>query len=399
MAIFNMVGGSDPQIGDLKDSVGTVSSRWLECNGAGVNSSSYPNLVSILQTTNPTGFTPTLPKTYYASNVLHYATGAYYYNGRWVVICNGYNSSTSTSPNKPVVYTTTDLYGSWTEVKLADSGFFMCGVTYNARWGDWIVFGYKYISSSECYPYIFYTADPTGSWAGYQVSNTNCKITTGLYADGKFVMLGKGASSTSNAYSFVCTSYAISFTERNYSTSHSGGIRTLAYGNGYWAYADNSSGFYYTGDLAGTWTKKTVISSGVQCRTICYGNGTWCLSGMQNSGGSGRMFYATDLEGTWTNLGVFDVNQYNDSLYFSDGVWLTATQNLGGGRYYYVSTDSGRTWTKKEFSHGTPYGLTAYGGKFVLCTLNGINIFRRPQYDAPLPELTPTVGKTYIKAK
>ena len=386
-------------IGDLKTSAGTQSSNWLKCNGAGINASQYPALTEILQTANPTGITITLPKTYYSSSTYHNAQGAWYYNGRRVVVCNGYLNSSSA--NHPVIYTTTDLYGEWTEVELAASGYFMVGVVYDSKWGDWVAYGYKYVSSSECYPYLFYTADPCGKWTGFQVSSTNCKITTGHYYNGKLVLLGKGCASgkTSYAYAYVNNSYAISFTENNYSTSHSQGIRSLAYGNGYWAYADNSTGYYYCEDPTGTWTRQTIASSGIQTRGIDYGNGTWCISAMQNSGGSGRMFYSDSISGTWTNLGVFDVNQYNDPIRYSDGVWLTVTQDLGGGTYFYVSTDRGRTWTKKTFSHNTPYYLYAYNGTFLLCQLYGIHLFRRPNYDAPLPLLSSSFGDVYVRAK
>ena len=63
-----------------------------------------------------------------------------------------------------------------------------------------------------------------------------------------------------------------------------------------------------------------------------------------------------------------------------------------------ISSLFGITWTRKTYSHGTPYCLYASGGQFVLCTLYGVNVFRRPEYDAPLPILTPRLGTTYIKA-
>lgn len=399
MAIFNMTGVNEAQIGDLKDSIGTLSSKWLACNGAGVNSADYPKLVPLLQTTNPTGCTLTFPKANYGSNLLMNVQGAYYYNGRWVVVCNGYNSSTSVTPYKPVVYTTTDLYGEWSEVLLASSGYFMRGVTYEARWGEWVAYGYKYVSDDECYPYIFYASDPAGTWTGYQVSSAKCQIMAGWYADGKLVLLGKGPNSWgTSAYSFVCTSYARSFAENNYNTAHSQGIRSLTYGNGYWAYADNSGGLYYATDPTGAWTRKVIVSSGVQFRGIAYGNGTWSICGMQNSGGSGRAYYTTDITGTWTTNGVTDANDKNEVICYSGGVWVMATDRMGGGSYYFVSTDNARTWTKKIFSHGAPYCLFANDGQFVLCTLYTVNVIRRPQYDAPLPILTPKLGTTYIKA-
>lgn len=400
MAIFNMTGVNEAQIGDLKDSIGTLSSKWLACNGAGVNSADYPALVPLLQTANPTGYTVTLPRANYGSNLLMNAQGAYYYNGRWVVVCNGYNSSTSVTPYKPVAYSATDLYGEWSEVLLAASGYFMVGVTYEARWGDWVAFGYKYVSSTECYPYIFYASDPAGTWTGYQVSNTCCKIAGGCYADGKLVLVGKGCASENSAYAYayVCSGYSISFTEYNYSTAHSQGIRGLTYGNGYWAYADNSGGLYYATDPAGAWTRKVIVSSGVQFRGLAYGNGTWSICGTQNSGGSGRAYYATDITGTWTSNGVTDVNNNNDQVFYSGGVWVMVANRMGGSSYYFVSTDDAHTWTRKTFSHGTPYCLYASGGQFVLCTLYGVNVFRRPEYDAPLPILTPRLGTTYIKA-
>lgn len=397
MSIFNMAGVDEAQVGDLKDSLGVLSSKWLACNGAGVNSSSYPKLVPMLQQKNPTYRTLPIPKTYYDSNTDINMQGACYNNGRWVLVAVGYKNSKNC--NKPVIYTTTDLYGEWKEVLLASSGFFMRGVVYDAKWGEYIAYGYKVVSDEESYPYIFHTADPAGTWSGYQVSSTKCVVAAGCYANGKLVLLAKGPTTWgSDAYAFVCPGYSISFSEYHYSDSHSQGIRNLVYGNGYWAYADNGGGFFYTDDPAGTWTRKELVSAGVQFRGITYVNGTWVLSGMQNSGGSGRAYYATDITGDWTSNGVTDPNNYNEFTWYDGGVWIMTTNNMGGGSCYYVSTDNARNWTKKQQSIGPPYGLAAQNGQFVICTLYGASVLRRPQYDAPLPILTPKLGTTYIKA-
>lgn len=392
MSIFNMTGVNEAQVGDLKDSIGTLSSKWLSCNGAGVNSADYPVLVPLLQTANPTVKDLNVNQTAFGTGAI-YAQGVCYYNGRWVLACSGYRNSSVMY--LPVIYTTTDLYGEWKEVRLSTDQYFLAGVCYDSRWGDWVAYGYKYVSSTECYPYIFYAADPEGEWRAVQVASTNCKITCGCYENRTLVLLAK-ATSGSTAYCYVAEG-SISFTEYTISTSFSGGLRGLSYGNGYWGFVDNSTNIWYTDDLTGSWTKKS-LGSGFQLRDLCCGNGRWVAVGTQSSGGYGRLYHSTDITGTFTNYGTMTASNGNEVVAYCGGVFLVLCVNLGSSRYYYYSADGCATFTRKEMSEGNLYDAFGYDGKFVVAGMYRPFVIRRPQADAVLPELTPDMGTTYIKA-
>ena len=303
--------------------------------------------------------------------------------------------------NTPVIYTTTDVRGSWTEVRLSTENYWLAGVCYDKSWGYWVAYGHKIVSDTECNPYFFYTSNPEGTWTARKISSTNCKVSSGYYADGQLVILAKGSGedNAGYAYAYVASNY-VSFTENNFSTDFISnyGLRGVYYGDGYWAFVDNLGGVWYSSDPTGTWTKNTLVSSGVQLRDICYGNGVWCAVGMQNSGGSGRLFYSSDITGKFTDIGITDVNYKNEVVGFCDGVFVTLQLDLGSARYMFVSTDNCKTWTKKDLGLSTIYDVHAFGGAWVVADMYGASLLFYPEADAITPKLDPAVGKTYIRA-
>jgi len=401
-------------IGDMKTTVATPSENWLPCDGGPVYAADYPDLVNMLQTANPQVTSARIAENssiyYRQSSYITYrpkSTGAWYYNGRWVVATPGYKNVSSSSSgsgdmNTPVIYTTTDVRGSWTEVRLSTENYWLAGVCYDKSWGYWVAYGHKIVSDTECNPYFFYTSNPEGTWTARKISSTNCKVACGHYADGQLVILAKGCGEDNDgyAYAYVAGNY-VSFTENNFDSglgAFSYGLRGLYYGGGYWGYVDNQGSVCYATDPSGTWTKNTLVSSGVQLRDLCYGNGVWCAVGMQNSGGSGRLFYSSDITGKFTDIGITDVNYCNEIVGFCDGVFVTLQLDLGSARYMFVSTDNCKTWTKKELGLSTIYDVHAFGGTWVVPGGYGVSLLFYPEADAITPKLDPAVGKTYIRA-
>lgn len=406
--------GEVSSIGDMKTTLATPGEKWLACDGSGVNSTAYPDLVPILQAGNPLGKrleVTTGSEIFYSKYPWYYhmyGQCAYYYDGYWIIACTGYKTYSPSAGQDgdmytPVLYITKDIYGSWQEIRLSTDKYHLTGVLYNSRWGDWVAYGYKYVSDTECYPYIFYTgSDPTKGWTAKQVSTTKCKISAALYANNQLVLMGKGCGddNSTNGYAFVGASYSISFTENNFTTefAYSNGVRGLAYGNGYWAFADNGGAVWYAADPTGVWTKNTIISSGVQLRDICYGGSTWCVSGMQNSGGYGRMFYATDVTSSFVNYGVLGTDGLDMAAY-CDGVFLCIDKDLGSSRKIHYSLDNCVTWTTKSVDCGNAYDMVGHDGKWLVAGMYAPYVLRQPQFDAALPELAPELGTTYIKAE
>ena len=388
--------GEVSAIGDMKTSFAAPNAKWLECNGAGIYSSAYPELASLLASKNPFCKRLNIPKTYYDSSTNVYARYAFYRSGTWAFVSNGYkNSSTAYIP---VVYYTDDLDGEWKEVRLSTDSYWIQGIFYNTKWYRWVVYGYKYVSSTECYPYIFHTSSLSGTWYSAQLSTNPCKITTGIFANNTMVFLAKGCGSDNSSTLYSFDGYNATITERVVSTSFTSTPRGLCWSGTYWAFVGRPAKVWYTDDITGTWTAKTLVSSGVDLQDMCYGNGTWCAVGYQNSGGSGRLFHTTDITGSWTDVGRMNVNDGNEQVGYSDGVFLVCTKHLGSSNSVFVSTDNCQTWVEKDANLYNAYGLVGYGSKWLIVGMYGAVVVSYPEADAVLPEIEPEYGSAYIKA-
>lgn len=389
-------------IGDLRTTIGAPSENWLPCDGSGVYSADYPELVPLLQANSVMMTRLSIPSAVYASGQSKYSQGAAYYNGTWVIAGSGYGNSNDLY--MPTLYYTNDLYGQWTEVRLAASGsYHISGVLYNPKMYRWIAYGYKYVSNTECYPYIFHTSSLSGTWFSVQLSSNPCKLTTGYYADNKLVLMGRGcgANNTGYGYAYISTTQTVSFTEVNFAASVSA-VRGLCFGDGKWAFAEQSPNIWYADDPAGTWTKRSITSSSVYFEDMCYGDGTWCIVGWQSSGGSGRLWHSSSLTGTFKDIGITDPNDQNKAVAFADGVFVVLCGKYSSLYSILVSSDKFATWKKVKtpvFSFSSSYDVAGANGLWLACGMSDVITIRHPEADAVLPDLKPEFGTVYIKAK
>lgn len=391
-------------VGDLRTTIGAPSDNWLPCDGSGIYSADYPELVPLLQANSTMMEIVTIPSAVYGSGQSKYLQGAAYRNGTWVIAGSGYGNSNDLYI--PVLYYATDPNGPWTEVRLAASGsYHISGILYNPKMYRWIAYGYKYVSSTECYPCIFHASSLNGTWFCNPLSSTTCcRLTTGYYADDKLVLLGRGCGSANYGYgyAYISTTQTVSFTEYNFTVSVYG-IMALCFGGGYWAFVDNNTAIWYTADPAGTWSQNKLVSSGVQLSGLCYGDGTWCACGMQNSGGYGRLFHAASVTGKFKDVGVTSYDQ-NDAVAYADGVFVVLARNFSTLRSIIVSADHFTTWKVKEAkvngrNPSSGYALVGGGERWLACGMSDVITIRHPEADAVLPELKPEFGTVYIKAK
>ena len=387
-------------IGDIKTSLASLNSKWLECDGRGIYSNDYPELTSLLENKVPFYKKLDIPRTYYEDVTYSYinVSDVFCRNGTWAFVSNGYRNNQESYI--PVLYYTNDLNGEWTEVRISTDSFHLQGIFYNSKWRRWVIYGYEYISSTECYPYLFYSQFIDGSWSKVKISTTPCKITTGIFENNTMLFLAKGCGNNNSSTLYSFDGYNSTQTERVISTSFSRSPKGLCWSGQYWAFTGGDAiTVWYTTDITSGWTSKTIKSGNLYSEDMCYGNGTWCIVGWQSSGGSGRIFYTTDLTGNWIDVGITDPNEENDIIGYSDGVFLVTTSRMSSGNYVLFSIDNCKNWIKKEADLDKGKGLAANDGKWLIVSLYGAIVLNHPEADAVLPEITSQYGTTYIKAK
>lgn len=393
-------------IGDFKTTVGTPNENWLLCNGEGIYSKDYPVLAPLLKAAHPFQKRVSIPSENYdaiSTYVSPYVQGSAYYGGNWGVAACGYNTNTSNIVNLPVVYFASDPEGEWVETKLSDDPYYLSGIVYNNNWYRWVAFGYKVVSDTECYPYMFYCTSTTGTWYSKQISSTVCKVTTGCYANGVLILIGVGCGEDNDGYlySFTTGSYpGNTITETVITTAGEGSARGLSYGNGYWGFTDRNHSIWYTTDTTGTWTKNQVTSS-FYLRDFKYGDGLWVAAGYQSSGGRARLCYSTDITGSFTDVGTtLSINYSGQTLGYSNGVWILLGMHTASNSVVIVSTDGWKTYEEKRFEDSMTQcpSCVCVDGKWLVTHMHALSVLKHPEADAVLPEMTPEVGKTYIRA-
>lgn len=396
-------------VGDIKKSLTAPSSKWLECDGSGIKSADYPDLVPLIQAENPQIIFPfELPDgSVYgeagATNIDINAQGITYYDGntfyppvssRWAFCAQG-----TISQSHPVVYSSKRIEGPWVESLLSEENYFrLSGVCYwaNQRW--WVAFGYSATGNPPTYyPYIFYSHDPTGQWTALKLSESPGMIEAGLWANSKLVLIGRRGS---YIYSYVFSTNFLNVSE-NTITAQLEPVSGIVYHDGTWA-VTGSTYIWFTDDLAGSWYHDDLSSKMPENGTItcaCYGDGKWVVAGLCGSIGnmSGFLLFTDQIGHNWTLRLLSDPVQ---SIAYSDGAYVAAYQRSNSDNGFLVLDDT-LTLLKKiaiNSANFNPRHMAAEDGTFAVTGKTGLSVIRRPQYDAALPDLSSEFGKTYIRA-
>lgn len=378
-------------VGDLRTTIGVPSENWLLCDGSGVMEADYPALVPLL-----------------GQNVKRWSetksasTNFYFENGK--LLLAGTDS----------IFEYVPATESWVEhTGVTDYGSISC-VTYHD--GTWIV------ASSSLVMYVYTSDSLDGPWekhGSYASMSTIYPTRVIPKGDGGLIVAG---------YNFNCylgvgiltADFQWSYTLFNQTDKFDSNV-TLKHINTYWIVCVNAlSGqgakpwIFYTTDPAtpmSSWNAKQILSTTYWISDIAYFNGKWVVSLYQNSSYSYgiRIGTASELSGSWsmqsvdTNANtpyVFRMFVSDGMLYatgYRNGLWVLRAASLTSWAYQKLSTES-----------LTGHGIYRLNGELFVhgykSSTSGLiarisDVTRDLSYDAALPNITPSAGKTYIKAK
>ena len=388
------------RVGDIKFSMAAQSNKWLECDGSTISSAAYANLIQLLRS-QPQIKNLKIPpiNTSIPSGTEVRPVGVCYHDGVWV-ICGILNDGNEIY--RPMVYTTDDLYGEWTEVRLSmDDQYDLYGVCYDDQWDEWIAYGCYDDANQVSYPYFFHAADPTGSWTGVQLSTGSGIITSGTYENGTLILTvdNPGNVFGSQVYSNLGTGK----TAESFSASAVYNLRFMDschYAGGVWVAAGGmQGGLHYATNPIGDWTD---IDIGADCYAfaVCYCDGTWVAVGDQVIDGERykRIWASTDVSNGFSDCGISGVGRMED-VFFNNGVIVAVAMD----GMIYTSTDcsSFAPLQSRCGAYATIYRMNSIGaanGTFVICHESGASAVYLAQSGAVLPDITPEYGKAYIRA-
>lgn len=213
--------------------------------------------------------------------------------------------------------------------------------------GTWVAVGYD----SSTYPYIFTTANPTGTWTIQQIDSSEQVIMRHISCyNGTWVALGFNTSN--QPYIFTTTNPTSTWTKTRIS-DYALPVYDIAYYNGTWVAAGNNANAYpcilTTTNLTSTWTYTQITTSKISLLSVAYYNGTWVAAGLQNY--KPYIYTATNPTGSWTGKLIYDTAWgFMDDIYCYNGTWVILGHDANGYPCILTTTDPTGTWIYKQIS-------------------------------------------------
>jgi hypothetical protein len=214
------------------------------------------------------------------------------------------------------------------------------GIAYNGS-NLYVAGGYKTGSNRP----LYYSSDgETWSAPASPGSNVLRVCVSVSYGNGLWIACGVGSNDgvSDASENFMTSTDGSNWTRRFGSGSNRipGRIRRVAYGNGRWVCAGNTSAgsnLMYSTDDAVTWTTVANPMPGRDLGAIAYGNGMWVLGGDKTGN---PLYYSTDAV-TWTVGSGAAAMPFICNVYYSRGSNMFIA--TGGAGAIALSTD-GITW-------------------------------------------------------
>ena len=336
---------SDSKINDITPKIGDIAlsarkglgGKWLLCNGDDISPTTYPDLANLI-------------RGIYGKTLSTYSLKPgriAYYNGMWVAVAQ----ALETSDGNPYIFYTFDPSKTWYSIKIAslnpsqERHIYLEDIAcYN---GTWVIVGRYIDTSSDTYPKVYVSTNPTSSssWKDVVVSASRSFDLGGVACyNGTWVAIdayGKGIAVSTNpasSWNFINMESQIGMN----STS------SIYCYNGTWVICGMSGtrhpAIITTTNPSSTWTQyildSTTMGAGIDI--ACY-NGTWVIAG--NTGGNGvissdsnsTIFTTTNLAGTWSKKILTTTgNEGLDGVTCCNGVWYVVSGQTGA--IYYTTT-------------------------------------------------------------
>jgi len=255
----------------------------------------------------------------------------FYAGGYWVI----------TGAGGLVAYTT-NLRGAWTTV----SAGFGSNTVYDCRYGNgyWVAVGAAG-TMATC------PTDPTHTWTQRSPGFGTSNVYGICYGNGGWAACADGGKlRTATDPTSTWTSRTIGFSTNL--------VFNVDYQNSIWVVVGNGGNVATASDCTGTWTSND-ISSGGGLRGLAYGNGYWVVT----SYSVGDIFYATNPASTWVTKPMSF--SYECSCY-GNGYWVLGNENSGEYIYRTSAPPTG-TWSaaKMKAPTGAIYDIEYANSTFV----------------------------------
>lgn len=382
------------KVGDTLSTLRTdLGDKWLLCNGAEVDKTTYPSLYDLSSVNKSDATVRSFGDPYdIASDETTY------------VMC-GYDRS---ALKALIGYTVnpTENSSAWTYVNLGGIANWEA-TRIMVRNGVWVAVGYS-MDNESYLPVIATTTNPAGDWTVQTISSQKCQLTGLVYAFGKWITAGSTGNG-SNTRIFTTANPMNSWAETVINTENDNfkledlafnGATLCAIGYGYY---NNNPYALVKDSSSGPWVlKKLSDTLYFHLNSITYADGKWVAAGQYMSYKYIGIYVSLDLN-TWQFKEYRSVAYYGAFIEYWNGSWYVGySSSQTGYPYMITTTDPLEDWEEITLTNydDNVLGVSAAGNYlFALGRDHSDSSARLITLLKKLPQISVNGVYTYIKAK
>ena len=381
------------EIGDTLSTLRTdLGDKWLLCNGAEVDKTTYPSLYDLSSVNKSDATVRSFGDPYdIASDETTY------------VMC-GYDRS---ALKALIGYTVnpTENSSAWTYVNLGGIANWKA-TRIMVRNGVWVAVGYS-MNDESYLPVIATTTNPAGDWTVQTISSQKCQLTGLVYAFGKWITAGSTGNG-SNTRIFTTANPMSSWAETVIDTKNDNfkledlafnGATLCAIGYGYY---NNNPYALVKDSSSGPWVlKKLSDTLYFHLNSITYADGKWVAAGQYTSYNEIGIYVSLDLN-TWQFKEYGSVAYYGAFIEYWNGSWCVGGSYQKGYPYMITTTDPLKDWeeiTLTDYDDDVLGASAAGNYLFALGRDHSDSSARLITLLKKLPQISVNGVYTYIKAK
>lgn len=380
------------EIGDTLSTLRTdLGDKWLLCNGAEVDKTTYPSLYDLSSVNKSDATVRSFGDPYDIAS-----------DGTTYVMC-GYDRS---ALKALIGYTVnpTENSSAWTYVNLGGIANWKA-TRIMVRNGVWVAVGYS-MNDESYLPVIATTTNPAGDWTVQTISSQECQLTGLVYAFGKWITAGSTGNG-SNTRIFTTANPMSSWAETVINTENDNfkledlafnGATLCAIGYGYY---NNNPYALVKDSSSGPWVRKKLSDTlYFHLNSITYADGKWVAAGQYTSYKEIGIYVSLDLN-TWQFKEYRSVAYYGAFIEYWNGSWRVGGSYQKGHPYMITTTDPLKDWEEITLTdYDDVLGASAAGNYlFALGRDHSNSSARLITLLKKLPQISVNGVYTYIKAK